>query len=171
MTTTKTKHRRIRITRNEIDKAREALGDQQPVKRTKASEPKKPKGFWQDGLYCDPFGWAWGLAENLDSVCLGRTEEVIKGQNHFPRGKDSDSGHSKLKNASTSTSGRPRKSIVASFKNSPQFLRLLVHLINSGLGIRAIRSKLKTKGYHVPLRTLGRWVKQQKQHEEEKNDL
>lgn len=162
MTTTKTKHRRIRITRNEIAKARESLAQEQEPRRKEALCSKTPKGFWQDGIYCDPFGWAWGLAENLDSVCLGRTEGVLKGEDSFQRGKDSDSGHSKLKNASTSTSGRPRKFIVASFKNSPHFLRLLVHLINSGLGIRVIHSELRAKGYEIPLRTLGRWIQRQK---------
>jgi hypothetical protein len=79
MATTKTKRKRIRITRNEIDKARGSLGQEQPARRKEAPRPQRPKGFWQDGMFCDPFGWAWDVDKNLDSVCLGRTEEVIKG--------------------------------------------------------------------------------------------
>ena len=62
----------------------------------------------------------------------------------------------------SSNFGRKRNFIVATFKKNPQFLGLLERLISRGLGIRAIRSELKTKGYPIPLRTLGRWVKERR---------
>ena len=117
-----TKRKRIRITRNEIAKARESLGQEQRPRRKESPPSKRPKGFWQDGTYCDGFGWAWGLDENLDSVCLGRTEQVIKGENAFPWESNSHSCHSGVRNPSTPMLGKGAKSIVATFKKDPRFL-------------------------------------------------
>lgn len=121
MTMLQTKRKRIRITRSEIQKAKESLGQEKQPRHKEASRPQMPKGFWQDGMYCDPHGWAWGLDEDLDSVCLGRIAELIKGGNPFPSDNDFHSCHLGVKNASTSTSGRRRKSVVATFKNSLPF--------------------------------------------------
>jgi hypothetical protein len=158
----KTKRKRIRITRGEIEKAKQSLGQEKQPRHKEAPKPQTPRGFWRDGIYCDPFGRAWDVDANLDSVCLGRIDEVTKGENSFPRTNDSHSCHLRVKNADTPMSDGGTKSIVATFKKDPCFLGLLVHLISSGLGIRAIHSELKAKGYEIPLRTLGRWVKQQK---------
>jgi len=162
------KHTRIRITRRELEKAREQLLEQAKGKATArqkptSTEPKYAKDFWRDGIYFDSYGSAWGLDENFNTICLGKTEQVLKRESSFPREKEKHSCHSKLKNNRPSISSGGAKFVVATFRKDPHFLRLLEHLISKGLGIRATRSELKAKGYEIPLRTLARWIKQQKE--------
>ena len=164
---------RVRITRAEIEKARQELLEQaeaEPTAKGKptSTEPKYAKDFWRDGVYFDSYGSAWGLDENLNSICLGKTKEVLKRENPFSREKVNHSCHSKLKNGRPSISGAGAKSVVATFRKDPRFLRLLEQLISKDLGIRAIRSELKVKGYEIPLRTLARWIKQQKEVKDDK---
>ena len=170
----KTKAKRVRITRAEIEKARHGILGQVEETATKqkssSTEPKYAKDFWRDGVYYDSYGWAWGLDENLDTVCLGRTENLLVSENDF-RGKSkiivANTPKIVANQKQTSLFIPPSKSVVATFKNDPHFLRLLERLISQGLGIRAMHSELKGKGYEIPLRTLARWIKQ---HKEVKSD-
>jgi len=164
----KTQTKRIRLTRAEIQKAKQQLLEQAEEKTTTkqkptATEPKYPKDFWRDGVYCDSYGWSWGLAENLSTICLGRTKDVLKRQRSFPSENESHSCHSKLKNDRPSISSGDRRFVVANLKNNPRFLKILRQLISKGFGIRAIRSELRAKGYEIPLRTLARWIKKRKE--------
>ena len=164
----KLKKQRIRLTRAEIEKAKQQLLAQAEEKTTAkqkptATEPKYPKDFWRDGVYCDSYGWAWGLDENLNTICVGRTKDILKRESSFTRDNENHSCHSKLRNDRPSISSGDRRFVVATFRKDPRFLRLLEDLISKGLGIRAIRSELRTRGYEVPLRTLARWIKQQKE--------
>jgi len=163
--------KRIRLTRAEIQNARQQLlsqtkGEAAAKHKVTSTEPKYPKDFWHDGIYCDSYGWAWGLDEHLETVCLGRTENLAASKNDF-RGRTKiivANTHEIVANQNhPSLFIPPSKSIVATFKKDPRFLRLLERPISQGLGIRAIRSELKAKGYEVPLRTLGRWIKQHKE--------
>jgi len=160
--------KRIRLTRAEIQKAREELLQQskaRPAAKRKSisTERKYPKDLWRDGIYCDSYGWSWGLDVKLNTICLGKTEQVLKRESSFPGEKANHSCHSKLKNDAPSISSGGAKSIVATYRKEPRFLKLLEHLISKGYGIRTIRSELKAKGYEIPLRTLGRWIKQQRE--------
>ena len=118
--------RRIRVTKAEIERARQEL------LREEASRPgpiprqqMDPRGFWRKGIYHDSYGWSWDLDKNLDTICLGRTEEVLQRESSFRREKENRSCHSKLKTGAPSISGSGAKSVVASFRN----LRSLVYLI------------------------------------------
>lgn len=156
--------KRIRLTKAEIEKARQVLLREESSKsKSIPRERKYGKDFWRDGVYFDSYDWCWGLDENLNSVCLGRTKDVLKRESSFPSEKENHSCHSKLKNDAPSISGGGAKSIVATYRKDPRFLKLLEHLISKGYGIRAVRSELKAKGYEIPLRTLGRWIKQQQE--------
>ena len=153
--------RRIRVTKAEIERARQEL------LREEASRPgpiprqqMDPRGFWRKGIYHDSYGWSWDLDKNLGTICLGRTEEVLQRESSFRREKGNRSCHSKLKTGAPSISGSGAKSVVASFRNDPRFLRLLRRLISQGYGIRTAHSKLTARGYEIPLRTLGRWIRQ-----------
>lgn len=165
--------KRIRLTRAEIQRAKQQLLEQGKEKATAkrkptSTEPKYAKDFWRDGIYCDSYGWCWALAENLSTICLGKTEQVLKRESSFPRETEKHSCHSKLKNNRPSISSGGAKFVVATFRKDPRFLRLLEHLISKGLGIRAIRSELKAKGYEIPLRTLARWIEKQKEVKHDK---
>ena len=156
--------KRIRLTRAEIDKARQEL------LKGEASKPKSilrerrySKDYWRGGIYWDTYGWAWGLNKNLDTICLGRTDQVLKPESSFPGEKKNHSCHSKLKTGAPDISGGSAKPIVATYRKDPGFLKHLEHLISKGYGIRAIRSELKARGYEIPLRTLGRWIKQRRE--------
>lgn len=161
------KHTRVRITRREIEKAREQLLQEESSKAKSISRERKyAKDAWRDGIYFDSYGWAWGLNENLRTICLGRTKDVLKRRSSFASENESYSCHSKLKTDAAGISSGGAKFVVATFKKDPRFLRLLEHLISKGYGIRAIRSELKAKGCEIPLRTLGRWIKQQREIED-----
>ena len=160
--------KRIRLTRAEIERAKQQLLAQAEEKTTTkqkptATEPKYPKDFWRDGVYCDSYGWAWGLDKNLHTICLGKTEQVLKRESSFPPEKGNHSCHSKLKNDRPSISSGDRRFVVANLKNNPRFLKILRQFLAEGLGIRAIQSRLKVKGYEIPLRTLARWIKKQRE--------
>jgi hypothetical protein len=159
--------KRIRLSKNEIERQRQRLLEQAKEKaalgqKAAPTEPKYARSFWRDGVYHDSYGWAWGLDAHLRNICLGRTEEVVQRGKSRPGQKVSHSCHSKLRNAATNIPNGAGKSIVATLKKDPCFSRLLSRLIESGMGIRAIRTELKTKGYDIPLRTLGRWIQRQK---------
>ena len=156
--------KRIRLTKAEVDAARQKLLQGQSSKpKSISSERKYRKDFWRDGLYRDSYGWAWGLNENLNTVCLGRAERILKPESSFRRKKGKHSCHSKLKTGAPDISGGSAKPIVATYRKDSGFLKNLEHLISKGYGVRAIRSELKARGYEIPLRTLGRWIKQQRE--------
>jgi hypothetical protein len=156
--------KRIRLTKAEIEKARQVLLREESSKSTSIPRERKyRKDFWRDGLYFDSYDWCWGLDENLSNVCLGRTKDVLKRESSFRREKENHSCHSKLKNDAPGISSGGAKSIVATYRKDPRFLKLLQYLISKGHGIRAIHSELKAKRYQIPVRTLGRWVKQQRE--------
>lgn len=96
-----------------------------------------------------------------------KKNQVSPGKGDFgtPREKKSHSGHSNTKNGKSYISIPPEKSIVATFKNNPQLLRLLEGLITQDIGVRTIHSQLRDKGYNIPQRTVTRWVSQMRTRE------
>ena len=176
MVTQAVKTRRVRVTRQDIEKAREELSKQpKPIKpKAEGEKPRHKKDFWYGLVYCDSYGHAW--IDNFKSVYLGKTDELIPylkskridGENvdmvlqaakEFQSEFESHSCHLATRNRITPIRVPSEKPIVATFKKNPQFLRLLERLISQGKGIRVIHSELKGKGYRVPTRTLGRWIK------------
>lgn len=156
--------KRIRLTKTEVDAARQKLLEEESSKAKSISRERKyPRDFWRDGVYFDSYGSAWGVDEKGNSVFVGRSKEVLKRRSSFPREKENYSCHSKLKNDAPGISSSAAKSIVATCRKDTHFLNLLGDLISKGYGIRVIRSQLKAEGYDIPLRTLGRWIKQQRE--------
>lgn len=96
----KTKARRTRVTRKNIAKAREdILAQPKPAKQTIEkvdTQSKRKKDSWLstlypdnygDDIYFDSFGLAWGTDTNLESKCVGKTEDVlaiIRGEKPIP---------------------------------------------------------------------------------------
>jgi len=180
------KPKRIRVTRKDIETARyELLKQPKPVKpKIEQEAPRYKKDFWYGWVYCDSNGWASIVGEQssegvLQGVWLGKTGEfipylksrridgenvdmVLQAAKEFWSEKKSYSCHLAMESYTTPISIPPAKPIVATFKKDPYFLRLLERLISQGLGIRAISSELKSQGYEIPLRTLGRWVKERR---------
>ena len=35
------------------------------------------RDYWNGEIYCDSYGWAWGVDKTLDNVCLSKTETVL----------------------------------------------------------------------------------------------
>ena len=179
----KTKSRRIRVTKADIAKAREEiLTPPKLVKQTIEkldTEPKWGKDRPHGLVYCDSYGWAWIADLQLKNVCLGRTDEVIKvlkdrkvntedaaqvlqAIKEFQTEKKSQSYHLATENGAGGINGHVAKSHRITFKNNPQFLRLLDGLIKQGFGVPTIQRELRTKGYDVPYATLGRWIRKRK---------
>jgi hypothetical protein len=93
--------------------------------------------------------------ENIDTVLLAVDDFRSEQKNH--------SCHSTTKTNTINGSIPTEKSIVATFKGNPHFLRLLESLVAQDKGIRTIHSELKKAGYVIPMRTLGRWIAQIRQ--------
>jgi len=182
-----TRRKRIRVTRKDIEAAREGLASQpKPARRQAEREgPKYRKDSWYGLVCCDAYGHSW-INDLVDgeakSVYLGKTEEFIPylkdrdidGENvlrvlnalqQFRSEMDSHSCHLATKTDDTLVSTRGQNPIVANLKDNPQFLRLLERLVAQDKGIRVIHSELADSGYSVPLRTVGRWVKEIKDYE------
>lgn len=177
------KQRRTRVTKKDIETVRQQLAKEpKPVKpKIEREAPRYKKDFWYGLVYCDSNGWASIVGRTspegaFEGVWLGKTDEIIPylkskridGENvdmvlqatkEFRSERKSHSCHSATKNGTGHISIPPPKFVVATFRKDPHFLSLLERLISQGMGIRAIHSELKTKGYQVPMRTLGRWVK------------
>ena len=171
------KRKRTRVTRKDIDLARQTLPVQPRSAKAKPEreEPIYKKDFWYGLVYCDSDGYASIVGRDLQGKWLGRTDEfipylkskgidgenvdrVLQASHEFRSEKKSHSCH-----LATETSGRPmasggQKTIVATLKKDPHFLASLDALISQGKGIRVIHSELRSKGYEVPKRTLGRWI-------------
>lgn len=183
-----TTRKRTRITRQDIETARQQLAEQPMTIRPKPEddEPKLKKESWHGLVSCDSYGWCW-IADFIDgearSIRLGRTEEFIPflkrhkidGQNvlsvlhaHrlFAPEKKSHSCHSATETHDTAICTGVPKSIVATFKRDPRFLTLLESLASEDKGIRTIHSEITAEGYKVPMRTLGRWVKRRREESE-----
>ena len=178
--TVQTKARRSRVTRLDIARAREEiLAQPKPEKQTIEkldTEPRWGKDKYYGLVYCDSYGSAWITDLQLETICLGRTEEVIKilkgrrvdaedvaqvlqAIKEFRAEKKTQSYHLATRNGAVDNTGQAAKSHRITFKDSPQFLRLLDVLIKKGKGIPTIKRELKTKGYDVPYATLGRWIR------------
>lgn len=97
---TKTKARRTRVSKADIAKAREQILIKpvlvkQTIEKTD-TQPKRKKDFWLSTLYPDNYGddiyfsgdgLAWGTDANLESLCVGETENVlaiIRGEKPIP---------------------------------------------------------------------------------------
>jgi hypothetical protein len=181
--TVKTKTPRIRVTKLDIAKAREEiLAQPKSVKQTIEkldTEPKWGKDKYYGLVYCDSYGWAWITDLQLETICLGKTEEVTKvlkdrrvdtedvaqvlqAVKEFQTEKKSQSYHLATKNGAGTVNGHGAKLHRITFKKNPQFLRLLDGLIKKGLGVPTIQRELRAKGYDVPYATLGRWVRKRR---------
>jgi hypothetical protein len=178
--TIQTKVRRSRVTKLDIARAREEILTQpKPEKQTIEkldTEPRWGKDRYYGLVYCDSYGYAWIADLQLDTIPLGKTEEVIKvlkdrrvdaedvaqvlqAIKEFRQEKKNQSYHLATKKGAVGVAGHGAKSHRITFKDSPQFLRLLDVLIKKGKGIPTIKRELKTKGYDVPYATLGRWIR------------
>jgi len=177
-----TKTKRVRITKEEIEKARQGLlaQDEKPVRaRTEKERPKWQKDSWYGLVYCDSYGHAWITGKQFKSVHLGKTDELIPylksrgidGENvdsvliaaeEFRSEKETPSCHLATKNDEGGINTSVENSNRATFRDNPQFLSLLDALIDKGYGIPTIQQRLKGRGYNVAYRTLGRWVNKRK---------
>lgn len=176
-----TKPKRIRVTRKDIEAAkRELLRQPKPIRpKVEQEAPRYKKDFWYGSVYCDSYGYASIIGNDLQGIWLGKVDEFIPylkskridGENvdrvlnafeEFRSEKKLCSCHSATTNDTVNKHSKKAKSIVATFRKDPHFLMLLEHLISEDKGIRAIHSELKSKGYAIPTRTLGRWVRERR---------
>lgn len=147
-----------------------------------ANRTERGKRDWYGLVFCVN-GYASIIGDNCEGIWLGKEDEIIpylkskgingedvglvlmaveefrKANENPPRVSKSHSSHLATENGTPCVFTPKSQSVVATFRKDPQFLSLLEYLISQGMGIRAIHSELKTKGYQVPMRTLGRWVK------------
>lgn len=185
---TQLKQRKVRVSRAEIEKAREQIlkGQTQTKKRHTAEEAVVSWGrdFWRGGIYCDSYGVAWGIDETLNTVRLGKTADVLEATRDIDRDnpgavikavKDYQSVKDQACQSAMETkqvymchldesiqvhgNGSAANHNRAILETDPQFLRLFDTLINHGYGVLTIQNKLKQNGYDIPYRTIGRWVK------------
>jgi len=179
-----TRQRRTRITREDIEAARQQLAkpQRQSTAKTEERQPRPKKDTWYGLVHCDSYGHAW-IAEFIDgeakSIYLGKTDEfipylkskridgenvlrVLQANREFRSEKESHSCHLATENERGYIIDHPHKSIVATFRDDPHFLASLDELISQGKGIRVIHSEIKAEGYTVPMRTLGRWVERRR---------
>ena len=175
------KPKRIRVTRKDIETARQQLAKQPKLIKPKIEQeaPRYKKDFWYGLVYCDSNGWASIVGDKLEGIWLGKTNEIIPylksrridGENvdmvlqatkEFRSEKESQSCHLATKVCKDPMIIPPAKPHRATFQDNPRFLRLLEHLISKGYGIPTIQKELKAKGYDVAYRTLGRWIAKRK---------
>jgi len=180
MTTKTIKKKRVRITRQDIEKARQELTqvkESPPVSPKAKEKPKWAKDSWFGLVYCDSYGHAW--IDEFEPVYLGKTDEIIPylksrgidGENvaivliavkEFRTEKKSQSCHLATKDDATPVKTNGANPNRATFKDNPRFLASLDSLIVKGYGTPTIQKELREKGYDVPYRTLGRWVNKRK---------
>lgn len=178
------KPKRIRVTRKDIEAAkRELLRQPKPIRpKVEQEAPRYKKDFWYGAVYCDSYGYASIIGNDLQGIWLGKIDEfipylkskriskedandfdkVLNAFQEFRSEKKSQSYHLAIKGRANHNSIPPCKTNRITFKNDPQFLRLLEHLISKGYGIPTIQKELKSKGYDVAYATLGRWVHRRK---------
>ena len=177
------KQRRTRVTKKDIETARQQLAkEQKPSKpKAKVEETRYKKDFWYGLVYCDSNGHAWiaDLDGEVKPVYLGKADEfipylkskridgenvdmVLQATKEFWSEKKSQSYHLTTKNGTGHISIPPAKSYRITFKNDPLFLASLDELISQGYGIPTIQKELKAKGYDVAYATLGRRVKERR---------
>jgi len=171
-----TKRPRTRVTKQAIERERQRiLAEQAEKNRLRSrqnSEPSKeepPKrGKWRQlsggtDVFCDTYGWCWGINEKCQMICLGRTEDIFsKAKNHKPSLKKNRMCHLALKNDASAVYYTPSKIVCATFLKDPSFLASLDALISRGLGTWLIQRELEKLGYSVPYRTLSRWINKRK---------
>ena len=180
------KQKRIRVTRGNIEAARQQLAKQPKLIKPKIEQeaPRYKKDFWYGLVYCDSNGYASIVGNQssegvLEGVWLGKTDEfipylksrridgenvdmVLQAAKEFWSEKKSQSCHLATKNGTGHISIPPAKPHRATLLKDPHFLSLLDSLISEGHGIPTIQKELKNRGYDVPYRTLGRWVNKRK---------
>ena len=175
-------NKRVRITRQDIEKARQELAqapkDSPPKPKTREKSQYK-KDSWYGNVYCDSNGYASVTGNGLEGIWLGKTGELIPylksrgidGENYnmvieaaeeFRTEKKSQSCHSATKDDATPVKTGGASPNRATFKDNPRFLASLDSLIVKGYGTPTIQKELREKGYDVPYRTLGRWVNKRK---------
>lgn len=169
--------RRVRVTSFDIAKAREELLSRPKVRSTKPTELRYVRDKWHGLIYCDSYGWSWLTDRSLEMVCLGRTDEILLALQEnrvdvnnsiglfislkgIQTEKKNHMCHSDTETSATLVNDHVQKSVCATFLTNRKFLKLLDDLIAEDYGILTIQSQLKSKGYEVPYRTLGRWVKE-----------
>ncbi len=174
---------RIRITKAEIEKARNEIlsaSSRTTAKKAKPKWERKYNNFWWGVLYCDHQGLAIIATPKDNDRILGKTEEIlpmlksrkvnkedpqdiIKAVQQFQAENKNSSCHIASGKTLAGITTTPPKSNRATFKDNPAFLSILASLLTKGYGLPTIQSELKAKGYPVPYRTLGRWVQKRKQ--------
>jgi hypothetical protein len=142
----------------------------------KEKEGRKEKKDWYGLIYCDSNGYASIIGDDPEGIWLGKTNEIIPylkkeqidGENidmvleavrRFRSEQENPSCHLATENDTTSVITPESNPNRATFKKDPQFLGFLEQLIAKGYGLPTIQRELKVKGFDVPYRTLGRWVK------------
>ena len=169
--------RRTRVTRRDIERAREAiLANGRVAKKAKAPKiARKSVSRWYGLIFVDSYGEAW-----INDIALGRAKEILPVLRQYGTDLEdppavpqvikqfrseikSQSCHSNTKNDDTLIKIGSANFHRATFRNEPRFLASLDVLINQGLGLPTIQKELKAKGYDVPYRTLARWIQQRLQ--------
>ena len=75
--------KRIRITKQEIQRAREELQQAKPKaqRQTVVETPKLPQAGWYGIVYCDSYGECWITHfknGKTKTICLGKKDEVLE---------------------------------------------------------------------------------------------
>jgi hypothetical protein len=168
---------RTRVTRRDIERAREAiLANGRVAKKAKAPKiARKSVSRWYGLIFVDSYGGAW-----INDVFLGKVKEVLpvlrqhsidlenslavlQAIKQFRSEIKSQSCHSNTKNDDTPIMIGSANFHRATFRNDPRFLASCEELISRGLGPPTIKKELKSQGYDVPYRTLARWIQQRLQ--------
>jgi hypothetical protein len=154
----------------------EIKAELEAVRAKKQDKPKREKRDWYGLVYCDDNGYASIVGRELKGIWLGKTEDIIPylrsknidGENidlvvqaskEFWSERKSQSCHLATESCTPCPITLIEKPNRATFKNNPEFSRLLEHLVSEDQGIPTIQGTLKAQGYDVPYRSLGRWVK------------
>ncbi len=157
----------------EIEAEVKALRAKRDAEQAKKEEERKG---WYGLVYIDSNGYASIVGNDSQGIWLGRADEIIPylkkrgidGKNidnvliavkEFRSEQENQSCHLARENDTISVSIPPEKPNRATFRKDPLFLSLLDGLIAKGYGLPTIQKELKAKGFDVPYRTLGRWIK------------
>jgi hypothetical protein len=148
------------------------------VKHRRVRKPSaipKEKPHYLGVCFFDDYGYAW-LYIDGDTRCIGREIDVREACKKYNtdvenpsdiknamirRARESKNHICHLRSKNTLCEDLP---IQENGKYENGYLEeLLDGLIRQGLGIWAIHSKIKDKGYRIPMRTLGRRVRERRQ--------
>jgi len=184
------KRPRTRVTKQAIERERQRILAEQAEKKQRHSQQKSetskkesPKrGKWRQlsggaDVFCDSYGWCWGIKKKCQMFCLGRTEDIFSNpENQKPSLKKKVPYNQKPKAKISTRSALhfdtpsfiPREKINrAILLKDPSFLASLGALISRGLSIPSIQRELEKLGYSVPSRTLSRWINKKKKREKD----